>query len=315
MPVPKGGLWQVHPHAAAHAAAAAVPAVRIDSGMIDLAHFYRAKTALITGGSSGIGLALAELLVGNGADVCILARREETLTAALNQIELKRISSHQRIESLSADVADWQNLNPRLQGLLDRWEKIDLLFNSAGAAHPGEFLDLDLAIFHSMMDINYFGTLHTIKMVLPGMLQRGQGWIINISSTAGYLNIYGYSAYGASKYAVTGLSEALRMELKPKNIQVSVVFPPDTETPQLAYEKQFKPKPSLALSAGGGLLKPGAVAREILIGVYRKKAIILPGFENKAIYFLVNLLGKRFANLFMDRIVANALKHYPSPKK
>lgn len=283
--------------------------------MPDWRSFYQGRTALITGGSSGIGLSLAEILVESGANVGILARRAETLAAAHAHLERKRVTPHQQIQALTADVSDFTALQTSLQPLIDRWENIDLLFNSAGVARPGEFLDLDGSIFRSMMEINYFGSVHAIQIVLPRMIQRGQGHIINISSMAGYLNIYGYSAYGASKYAVTGLSDALRMELKPRGIQISLVYPPDTDTPQLAYEKQFKPKPTHALSAGGGLVGANAVAQEILKGVYQKRYIILPGFENKAIYFLVHLLGKGFAYRLMDRIVADALKKHPSAEK
>lgn len=277
--------------------------------------FYQGKTALVTGGSSGIGLSLAELLVSSGANVAILARRADALAAAQNRLEQKRVTPHQHIEPLSVDVSDYSALQTNLHSLFDRLEKIDMLFNSAGVARPGEFLELDNDVFNSMMNINFFGTVHAIKLVLPRMLQAGKGHIINISSVVGYLNIYGYSAYGASKYAVTGLSDALRMELKPRGIQVSLVYPPDTDTPQLAYEKQFKPKPTQALSAGGGLVTPEAVAREILQGVYRKKYVILPGFENKVIYYLVRLLGKGFAYGLMDRIVVDTFKKNSSAEK
>lgn len=270
--------------------------------------FYQNKRSLITGGSSGIGLALAGLLIRSGANVCILARNVENLKKAQNHLEKLRPSPEVEIISLSADVADSLNLNQALSALPSQWKKVDILINSAGVAHPGEFWQLEEKIFHQMMQINYFGTVNAIRAVLPGMLAEKNGIIVNISSVVGYLNIYGYTAYGASKHAVTGLSDALRMELKPHGIQVSLVYPPDTDTPQLAYENQYKPEVTRVLASSGGIVQPEQVAREILNGVARGKYLILPGFENKLIYLAVRLLGKGLAYALMDRMVASALQ-------
>ena len=80
----------------------------------------------------------------------------------------------------------------------------DLVINSAGVAYPGYFQELDLEIFHWLMDVNYFGTLNVIKYLTPDMIQRGSGTFVNISSQAGFVGVFGYSAYGASKYALLG---------------------------------------------------------------------------------------------------------------
>ncbi|WP_448335075.1 SDR family oxidoreductase [Bellilinea sp.] len=280
-----------------------------------LTDFYQNKKVLITGGSSGIGLALASLLIQHQAKVCILARTPENLQKAVCELENTHPSPDVEISSLTADVSDSANLNQALSTLLSRWGKVDILINSAGVAHPGEFWQLEEKIFHHMMQINYFGTVNAIRAVLPEMLTEKNGIIVNMSSVVGYMNIYGYTAYGASKYAVTGLSDALRMELKPHGIQVSLVYPPDTDTPQLAYENQYKPYVTKVLASSGGILKPDQVAREILIGVARRKYIILPGFENKLIYFAFRLLGKGLTYALMDRMVASALQRKTTAKK
>ncbi len=280
-----------------------------------LSDFYRNKKALITGGSSGIGLALAKQLIHFGADVCILSRNPANLQKAVSELEKHRSSTDVEISSLSADVSDSLTLKNAISPLLSRWGKVDLLINSAGVAHPGEFWKLEEKIFHQMMQINYFGTVNAIRAILPAMLAEKNGIIVNISSVVGYLNIYGYTAYGASKHAVTGLSDALRMELKPLGIHVSLVYPPDTDTPQLAYENQYKPEVTKVLASSGGIVQPEQVAREILYGVANRKYLILPGLENKLIYLAIRILGKGLAYALTDRMVASALKRKTTTKK
>jgi len=117
--------------------------------------------------------------------------------------------------------------------------------------------------------------------------------------------VFGYSAYGASKYAVRGFSDVLRAELKPRGIHVSVIFPPDTDTPQLAYETPFKPPETRALSSTGGVLTADQVAQAILKGIIRRQYIILPGTETKLLYHLNNLLGNAIYPL-MDWMIRKA---------
>jgi 3-dehydrosphinganine reductase len=124
---------------------------------------------------------------------------------------------------------------------------------------------------------------------------------------AGYLGVYGYPAYGASKYAVRGFSDALRAELKPKGISVSVVFPPDTDTPQLAYEDQFKPAITRALSSSAKVMSANEVAQITLRQSARKRYIITPGFESALFFTLSNLLG-RLIYWVMDLQIAQAMK-------
>ena len=98
------------------------------------------------------------------------------------------------------------------------------------------------------MSVNYFGTLNTVKAVLPYLSSQDSPRIVMISSAAALVGIYGYSAYAPSKFALTGLAEVLRQELRPKGIGVSIAYPGDTETPQLEYENQFKPAATKEIS-------------------------------------------------------------------
>jgi 3-dehydrosphinganine reductase len=155
-----------------------------------------------------------------------------------------------------------------------------------------------------MMDVNYFGTLYAIQSLLPGMIARGSGHIVNLSSVAGILGVYGYSAYGPTKFAIRGLSDTLRYELAEHGIRVSVVFPPDTQTPQLEYENQYKPPLLVELDKNNKVLSAETVAKSILKGVARGQYIITPGFDSTLYYQLTNFFGLVYP--VMEFMVAQA---------
>ena len=265
----------------------------------------RGAVALVTGGSSGIGLATARHLAAAGAHVWLVARDEGRLQAAQAQVEAARPDADQRVGYSVADVADAEAASAAVAQAAEQIGPPTLLVNCAGVAHPGYFQELDLAIFRWMMDVNYFGTVHMAKAVAPGMIARGSGHIVNLSSAAGFLGVFGYTAYGASKYAVRGFSEVLRAEMKPHGIGVSVVFPPDVDTPQLAYENQFKPPETRAIAGAGSVLSPDQVAAAIVSGVERNRFAILPGLEAKLTYRLAGILGG-WVHPLLDYLVARA---------
>lgn len=260
------------------------------------------RLALITGGSSGIGLALARLLAQEGVNVWLVARRKDMLEAAYQALPA---SSGQKHGMLAADVSDWNQARTAVEEMIREAGVPDLLINSAGVTHPGYVQEIPIEIFREMMDINYFGTVHMVKALLPHLLERGSGYIVNISSAAGFLGVFGYSAYGPSKYAIRGFSDVLRAELKPLGLHVSVVFPPDTDTPQLAYENQFKPFETRELSGSAGVLSAEEVAKAIWSGVKRGRYIITPGLETKVLYRLSGLLGNAVYPI-MDSMIAQA---------
>ena len=249
---------------------------------------WQGKIALITGGSSGIGLAVARSLAHHGAQVWLIARREEQLRSALETISCE---TEGHCGTISADVSDWAQVAAAVTQVEQEVGLPDLVVNSAGVVQPGYFQDLDLDVFRWMMDINYYGTLHVCKAVVPGMIARGSGHIVNISSLAGLIGVFGYTAYGASKFAVSGFTDTLRSELKPLGIGVSIVYPVDTDTPQLAYENEFKPPETKALGGTANVMSPEEVAESILQNVERGRYMILPGFDGKLLYWVSRFLG------------------------
>ncbi|MEA5077601.1 MAG: SDR family oxidoreductase [Anaerolineaceae bacterium] len=269
-------------------------------------NYYSGKLALITGGSSGIGLALAKGIVDRGGDVAILARHEDGLSNAKNELEGIKKDQTQKVFAVKADITDAEELNVILTKFKSEVGLPDLVINSAGVAHPGKFSSLNPDIFHWMMDVNYFGTVNVLKNFVGDFQQRHSGAICNISSIAGFIGVYGYSAYGASKYAVSGLTDVLRSELKPYGVQVSIVFPPDTQTPQLEYESQFKPFITKEVAGSANLMSADAVAKEVLEKLARGTYVILPGGEGKLLYTAKNLFGRTLYPV-MDWMVRSAI--------
>ncbi len=256
---------------------------------------FQGRQALITGGSSGIGLALAQLLAENGANVWLIARRKDVLENAQKSLA---VVGGQKHGTLPADVSDWKQVQAAFERLKREVGVPDILINSAGVTEPGYVDEIPIETYREIMEINYMGTVQVTKAVLPGMLERGSGDIINISSAGGFVTGPGYGAYSPSKFAVRGFSDALRAEVKPRGLRVFLVYPPNTDTPQRAYEvsRQSPEVHHLDENAGLGPWKFGTlpvsqVAGEILKGVQRGRYVILPGTGNRVLYRIVGLLG------------------------
>ncbi len=266
---------------------------------------YQNKVALITGGSSGIGLALAKALSARGAHVWVMARHQEQLDEALNEILAAKKNPDQKAGAVSCDVMDWDQVTSAVDKVVQAVGVPDLLINSAGAAHPGHVEELDIKIFRWMMELNYFGTVYATKACLPGMIQRKSGHIINISSVAGFIGVYGYTAYGAAKFAVSGFSDVLRAEMKPHGIHVSIVYPTNTDTRGMVYENQFKPAETKALEGTVKMIPPEQVARSVLKGIERGRYVIMTGFEPVILRRLSGFVGNAIYPI-MDFMIAQS---------
>ncbi|MEB3359241.1 MAG: SDR family oxidoreductase [Synechococcales bacterium] len=258
---------------------------------------------LITGGSSGIGKAIAHLLAQDGANLSLIARNPDRLNLAQAELSQVKQQDTQQILTFSADVAVQAQVEQAVQGAIAQLGPPDLLITCAGIAHPGYFQDLPLEIFERTMAVNYFGTLYCIRAVLPTMMQRGRGHISMVSSGAGLIGLFGYTAYGPSKFALRGLAESLRAELKPLGIGVSITYPPDTDTPQLAEETKTKPLETQEITATAGVWQPADVASTILNGIRRNRFAIAPGTEMGVLHRCHSLLAPGL-NWYFDRIVA-----------
>lgn len=273
--------------------------------------YWKEKTILVTGGSSGIGLAAARLLAAAGAHVWLAARRLDLLQAARQQVDACRQGTARPCRILTVDVSDPRQAADAVASLLQEAGHLDVLINSAGIAMPGYVQDLPLDVFREQMAVNYFGTVYMVKAALPAMLARRTGHIINISSIAGYMGVFGYSAYGASKYAVSGFSEALRAEMKPHGVRVSVAFPPDTDTAQLAFESPFKPEETRAIASTSKALSAEEVATAILEQAARGRYLVFPGFDSWFYHTLTSILPKGLVFFVLDQLAAAGRRKKP----
>ena len=268
--------------------------------------FLRNQHVLITGGSSGIGLALARQCSSEGARVSIVGRDASKLQAARNLVEQEVPGSP--VFTASADVASEAQVMAAVAAAQRAHGPVDVLIASAGTAVPGHFESLPTAVFERSMAVNYMGIVHAAKAVVPGLRTAGRGAVVMISSGAGLVGLFGYTAYSPSKFAVRGFAEALRAELAPCGVHVMIVYPPDTDTPQLAEESLTKPVETRALTAGGGLWTADAVARATLDGLRRRRFSVTPGIQLTALRWFQSLVDPILRWSF-DRTAAKARRN------
>lgn len=266
------------------------------------------KLAFITGGSSGIGLETAMALSSRGCSVVLFARGQAGLEEASKKVAAKAMDASQRFGAISMDVSDNGQVIETIESAVDKFGVPDILINSAGIGYGNYFERISYERFDQVIKINLYGTRNTISAVLPFMKQRGSGHIVNLSSVAGLIGIFGYSLYSASKYALVGFSESLRSELKRQNIVVTVVCPPEVRTPLIEEEAKTMPPESRAVKNMAGLLEPVQVARVLVRAIVRKRFLVVPGLRAKATVFLHRISNGRLSRMTSDWVVALAAR-------
>jgi NADP-dependent 3-hydroxy acid dehydrogenase YdfG len=184
------------------------------------------KTALITGATSGIGMATARLFAKNGIRLILCGRRQERLESLASELQ-----KHTEVCTLNFDVRDKIHVFESIEGLSEAFSEIDILINNAGNAHGMDLIqDGNTENWDAMLDINVKGLLYVSKAVFPGMLKRESGQIINIGSTAGKEVYPKGNVYCASKYAVAAITQGMRIDLNGKGIKVGSINPGMVET-------------------------------------------------------------------------------------
>ncbi|XP_069814221.1 3-ketodihydrosphingosine reductase isoform X2 [Dendropsophus ebraccatus] len=196
---------------------------------------------VVTGGSSGIGKCIAIECFKQGAFITLVARDESKLLQAKKEIEKHAINDKQVVLCISVDVSkDYRQVENVIKQAQEKLGPVDMLVNCAGTSIAGKFEEIDIERFSRLMEVNYLGSVYPSRAVISTMKERRMGRIVFVSSQAGQLGLFGYTAYSPTKFALRGLAEALQMEVKPYNVYVTVAYPPDTDTPGFAEENKSK---------------------------------------------------------------------------
>ncbi len=181
--------------------------------------------AVVTGGGRGIGAAIAAALARDGATVSVLGRDAARLAA-----QVEALGGTSRAQAVAADVADEASVRAAFTAVHDRFGRVDILVNNAGRAESAPFARTDPALWQRMLAVNLTGAYLCTRAVLPEMLARGAGRIVNVASTAGLVGYAYVAAYCAAKHGVVGLTRALALECAKSGVTVNAVCPGYTET-------------------------------------------------------------------------------------
>ncbi|WP_210366591.1 3-ketoacyl-ACP reductase [Bacillus sp. REN3] len=194
----------------------------------------KGKTALITGAGRGIGRAVAIELAKEGVHIGMIGRTSENLEKAAAELAQYDVN----VAGAVADISNMESVQYGVDHLIEELGPIDILINNAGIAKFGGFLDLEPEEWEKIIQVNLMGTYYVTRAVLPGMIERKTGDIINVSSTAGQKGAPVTSAYSASKFGVLGLTESLMLEVRKHNIRVTALTPSTVAT-DLAIESNL----------------------------------------------------------------------------
>lgn len=242
-------------------------------------HAY--QSALVTGASSGIGQCLATLLAGDGRDLVILARRTALLEALATRLREEHKVS---VEVLTADLTSPAGLAAAEARLSDPDRPIELLVNNAGFGSSGSFADLPAGTAEDQIRLNVTAVVRLTHAALPGMLQRGHGGVLNVSSVAGFVPSPGAATYGATKAFVTSFSENLSAEVKHRGVHVTALCPGFTRT-----ERGDVPA---SAPAGLAWLDVDKVARAGLDAVAAGRVLTVPGAQYKSVVSLTRVVPR-----------------------
>lgn len=245
----------------------------------------------VTGACGGIGQALVNELLDRGALVGLVDRRADALEALAAQWS----SDAGRLEAVAADLTDGAGRGQVLRRMRERFGGIDVLINNAGVTAFTEFARQDPAAIESLLRINLTAPLLLTRLVLPEMLERGHGRIVNIGSVFGSIGFAWYSAYSASKFALRGFSEALRREIAGSGVGVTYVAPRAVKTPLNAPEVY-----RMAQKTGMKMDEPARVARCITRAIERDRDEVYLGFP-ESLFVRLNALFPRLVDAGLRR--------------
>ncbi len=259
-----------------------------------MSDFFNNKVVAITGGSSGIGKALIEMLLPLGARVATCARNQDKL------YDLQLRHSTKPLHCVVADVSNYNDCKLFIDSTIAQFGAIDILINNAGISMRTLLKDAELDVFQKVMDINYFGTVYCTKLALSSIIDK-KGTIVGISSIAGYRGLPGRSGYSASKFALNGWLEAIRTELLDDGVNVMWVCPGFTRSNirNAALNGQSQEQGESPINEAE-LMSAPECARHILRAIEKRKRTIVLTFKGKQTVFF-----NKFFPALTDRLTRN----------
>jgi len=230
------------------------------------------KRALVTGAASGMGRCTAIDLAREGANLILVDISAEAMGNVAREVE----SLGAEVHTFCVDLTDFEQVRNMAEVIHARWGAIDILVNCAGIAHMAHIVDTALSDWKRLFDVNVFSIIHTVKAFAPEMMKRRSGNIVNISSAQAFFAVPTWGPYATTKFAVDGLSEALRYELFWHGITVSTVFPSVVRTPfyDRIVAKGIHVRLGLKLLLGFAA-KPETLSRLIVRGIKKNKKLIM----------------------------------------
>jgi len=254
--------------------------------------YFTGKVVVITGGSEGIGKALVELLLKKGARVATCGRNYEKL------YELQTAHAGRPLHIITADVSKEADCQKFINSVITTFGSIDILINNAGVSMRALFKEVDLQTLHTLMNINFWGTVYCTKFALDHII-KNKGSIIGVSSVAGFRGLPGRTGYSASKFAVNGFLEALRTEVMDEGVNVMWVSPGFTTSNirNVALDKDAKPQKENPMDEDK-MMSAEECADYILNAVEKKKRTMVLTFQGLQTVFM-----NRFFPGFTDKLV------------
>ncbi len=268
--------------------------------------YLKDKVVVITGASSGIGKALADIAFAGGARVAVCARNLTKLSESFSENK-----SSDQLLLVQADVSKEEDCQNFIGAVIQKWNTIDILINNAGMSMRALFEELDLKVLKELMDVNFWGTVYTTKAALSH-IKKSKGTIAGISSIAGYRGLPGRTGYSSSKFAMQGFLESLRTELLHSGVNVMWASPGFTAS-------NIR---NVALGASGSAQRESPLAEDKLMSAETCAQIIYQGIEKRKRTIVMTSQGKMTVFLnklfpgFMDGMVFNHFAKEPgSPLK
>lgn len=260
-----------------------------------LMSYFLNKVVVVTGGTEGIGKALVQLLLKNGARVATCARNYDKL------YDLQTIHAGQPLHIAAADVSKEADCSGFIYSVLETFGTIDILINNAGLSMRALFKDLELQTLRTLMDVNFWGTVYCTKFALNEIIKK-KGTIVGVSSPAGFRGLPGRTGYSASKFAVNGFLEALRTEVLKDGVNVMWVSPGFTASNirNVALDKNAKPQ------------KENPMDEDKMMSAEECAGYILKAIEKKKRTLVLTLLGKSslLINKLLPRIADNMVRNF-----